>query len=82
MENTEIMNNEVIETTTEVVETGMSKGLKVAAGIGVSVVVGYVAYKYVVKPVVAKIKAGIEQKKAAAAEAEMYVAESEDFEEN
>jgi len=82
MENTEIMNNEVIETTTEVVETGMNKGLKVAAGIGVSVVVGYVAYKYVVKPVVAKIKAGIEQKKTAAAEAEMYVVESEDSEEN
>ena len=41
MENTNIMNNEVIEATEEVIEkTGMSKGVKIAAGIGLSVVVG------------------------------------------
>ena len=56
MENTKIMNNEVIEATEEVIEnTGMSKGVKIAAGIGLSVVVGYVVYKYVAKPVVANI---------------------------
>lgn len=64
MENTEIMNNEVIEATEEIVETGMSKGIKVAAGIGLTVVVGVIAYKYVAKPVIAKIKAEIEQRKA------------------
>jgi len=77
MENTKIMNNEVIEATEEVIEnTGMSKGVKIAAGIGLSVVVGYVVYKYVAKPVVANIKAQINQKKMAAAEQAMY-AESE-----
>lgn len=77
MENTEIMNNDVIEATEEVIEnTGMSKGIKIAAGVGLSVVVGYVLYKYVAKPVVAKIKARINQKKMAAEEQAMY-AESE-----
>lgn len=82
MENTKIMNNEVIEATEEVIEnTGMSKGVKIAAGIGLSVVVGYVVYKYVAKPVVANIKAQINQKKMAAEE-QMYVdSEVEDAEE-
>lgn len=74
MENTKIMNNEVIEATEEVIEnTGMSKGVKIAAGIGLSVVVGYIVYKYVAKPVVANIKAQINQKKMAAEEQAMYV---------
>lgn len=74
MENTKIMNNEVIEATEEVIEnTGMSKGVKIAAGIGLSVVVGYVVYKYVAKPVVANIRAQINQKKMAAEEQQMYV---------
>ena len=74
MENTKIMNNEVIEATEEVIEnTGMSKGVKIAADIGLSVVVGYVVYKYVAKPVVANIRAQINQKKMAAEEQQMYV---------
>lgn len=77
MENTEIMNNDVIEATEEVIEnTGMSKGVKIAAGVGLSVVVGYVLYRYVAKPIVANIKARINQKKMAAEEQAMY-AESE-----
>lgn len=73
MENTKIMNNEVIEATEEVIEnTGMSKGVKIAASIGLSVVVGYVVYKYVAKPVVANIKAQINRKKMAAEEQAMY----------
>ena len=54
----------------------MSKGIKIAAGVGLSVVVGYVLYKYVAKPVVANIKARINQKKMAAEEQAIY-AESE-----
>lgn len=73
MENTKIMNDEVIEATEEVIENAdMSKGIKIAAGIGLSVVVGCVAHKYVVKPVVANIKARINQKKMAAEEQQMY----------
>lgn len=78
MENTEIMNNEVIEATEEVIEsTGMSKGIKVTAGIGLSVVVGVIAYKYVVKPIIANIKAQIEQKKMAAEEQTIIMDESD-----
>lgn len=52
MNNNEIMNNEVVEATEEVIENaGLSKGVKIAAGIGLSVVVGVVVYKYVAKPV-------------------------------
>ena len=69
MNSTEIMNNEVIEATEEVIgNTGMSKGVKVAAGIGLSIVVGVIVYKYVAKPVIANIKAQIKQKKMAAEE--------------
>jgi hypothetical protein len=78
MENTKIMNNEVIEATEEVIEnTGMSKGVKVAAGIGLSVVVGVIVYKYVAKPVIANIKAQIEQKKMAAEEQTIILNESD-----
>ena len=63
MESTEIKNNEVIETTEEIIETGMSKSMKVAFGIGIGAVVGFAAYKCVVKPLMARIKAGTEQKK-------------------
>lgn len=78
MDNTKIMNDEVIEVTEEVIEnTGMSKGIKIAAGIGLSVIVGVVVYKYVAKPVIANIKAQINQKKMAAAGQEMYVDESD-----
>ncbi len=68
MNDTEIMNNEVIETTEEVIENaGSSMGVKVAAGIGLGVVVGIIVYEYVAKPVIANIKAQIEQKKIATA---------------
>ncbi len=78
MENTKIMNNEAIEATEEVIEnTGMSKGIKVAAGIGLSVVVGVIVYKYVAKPVIANIKAQIEQKKMAAEEQTIILNESD-----
>jgi len=57
MDNNEIMVNEleVIETTKEIATTG--KGFKVAAGVGLTVLGGFIAYKYIIKPIVAKIKA-------------------------
>ena len=78
MENNAIMNNEVIETTEEVIEnTGMSKGIKIAAGVGLSVIVGFVVYKYVAKPVIANIKTQIELKKMAAEEKTIIVDEAD-----
>ena len=73
MENNAIMNNEVIETTEEVIEnTGMSKGIKIAAGVGLSVIVGFVVYKYVGKPMIAKIKAYRERKATEKEEPHIY----------
>lgn len=78
MENNAIMNNKVIETTEEVIEnTGMSKGVKIAAGIGLSVIVGFVVYKYVAKPVIANIKTQLELKKMAAGEKTIIVEEAD-----
>lgn len=57
METNEIMTNEnTIETTEEIVKKSSVNGIKVAAGIGVAILVGGLAYKYVVRPAVAKIK--------------------------
>lgn len=55
----EILTNEnVIETTEDVIETVDScKAVKVVAGVGGAVILGVVAYKFIVKPIVAKIKA-------------------------
>lgn len=63
METNEIMNNEeVMETTTEeIVKASSGRGLKVAAGIGLAVLAGVVIYRYVGKPMIAKIKAQKEQ---------------------
>lgn len=63
MENNEILTNEeVMETTEEIVNASSGKGFKVAAGIGLAVLAGVVAYKYIGKPLLAKIKAKKEEK--------------------
>ena len=64
MNTNEIMvNGDVIEVTEEIATAGSGKGFKVTAGIGLTVLGGFVAYKYVIKPMVAKIKAKKEQQK-------------------
>lgn len=78
MENNAIMNNEVIETTEEVIDpAGLSKGIQIAAGIGLSVIVGFMVYKYVAKPVIANIKTQIKLKKMAAEEKTIIVDEAD-----
>ena len=63
METNEIMNNEeVMESATEAIVLASSgKGFKVAAGIGLAVLAGVVIYRYVGKPMIAKIKAQEQQ---------------------
>lgn len=56
METNEMMNEGVIETAEEFVKGNSGKGIKVAAGIGIVVLAGVLAYKYVAKPMIAKIK--------------------------
>lgn len=57
MDTSEIMtNDEVILVTEEIATAGSGKGFKIAAGIGLAVLAGGVAYKYIAKPLMAKIK--------------------------
>lgn len=57
MDAKEIMANEdVMEVTEGIARTGTGKGFKVTAGVGLAVLIGGVAYKFVVKPMVAKLK--------------------------
>lgn len=57
MEN-EIMNNdEVMETTEEIVKTASKGGFGKATTIGISMIVGGLAYKFIVAPTVGKLKA-------------------------
>ena len=55
--NDEVNEIEEIETT-----TGVSNGVKIGVGVGLAVLLGGIAYKYVAKPALAKIKAKKEQK--------------------
>lgn len=78
MENTEIMTNEIVETTGEVVEkTGLSKNVKIVAGVGLGALIGFTVYKYVGKPIIAKVKTKIKQKKTAATEPITILSESD-----
>ena len=63
MDNNEIMVNEDLMETTEMMTTNSGNSLKMAAGIGLAIVVGGMAYKYAAKPMIAKIKAKRESKK-------------------
>lgn len=62
MDKNEIMTaEEVMEVTEEVATAGFGRTFKVTAGIGLAVLVGGIAYKYIVKPMVAKAMTKQEQ---------------------
>lgn len=56
MENEMMINEEVVEEVAEVANVDSKKGL-IAVAIGVTALVGVIAYKKVVKPMIAKRKA-------------------------
>lgn len=57
METNEIMNNEeVMDTTEEIVKAASKGGFSKVATIGVAMIAGGLAYKFVVAPVVGKLK--------------------------
>lgn len=64
MEENNIMNNEeIMETTTEeIVEAASKGGFKKVATFGLGMIAGAVAYKYVLKPIGAKIKTWNEER--------------------
>lgn len=71
MDTKEIMNNEGITETVENVMKNSSKTIiTVAAGVGIATV-GFVAYRYAVKPLVAKVKSKKER--------EVYEDDSEEY---
>lgn len=58
------MDNEmVVEITEEITEATSGRGLKTAAGIGLAMLAGAIAYKHVVTPMMAKLKARKEASK-------------------
>lgn len=71
------MNEEVMETVEEVATVGAGKGLKIAGGVTLAALVGFIAYK-VGKKITAKIK----DKKAQKAMAQCADAEIDDAEAN
>lgn len=79
METNEIMENEeVIETTEEIAKAGSGKGLKIMAGVGLTVLVGGLLCKYVVIPAVAKYKAHKQEQQMFNAGEADYSEENED----
>lgn len=79
METNEIMENEeVIETTEEITKAGSGKGLKIVAGVGLTVLVGGLLCKYVVIPAVAKYKARKQEQQIIDAEETDYSEENEE----
>lgn len=64
MNTNEIMvDGEVIEVTEEIATAGSRKGIKMVVGIGLVVLGGVAAYKYIIKPIATKIKTKKEQQK-------------------
>lgn len=54
--NNEIMNEDVIETTEEIVKTSSGNGFGKVATIGLAMIAGGLAYKFVVAPAAARFK--------------------------
>lgn len=73
----EEVKNMVVEETEDLATCGSGKGLKIAAGAVGLVLVGTLTYKYVIKPIAAKIQAKKEQE---ALETEFLTNDEEDIE--
>lgn len=65
MENNEIINNdEVIEKATEIVKTTSNNGFSKVGSVGLGIIIGALASKYVLQPAGLKIKTWREERKA------------------
>ena len=63
MENNEIFTDETVDLAVEEISEGNSgSGLAIVAGAGIAVITGVVAWKYVIKPLVKKLKTKKAQK--------------------
>ena len=52
-----IVSEEIIETVEDIVSNGSGKALKVAGKIGLALIVGGLTYRFVVRPIIRKVKA-------------------------
>ncbi len=83
MENKEIMtNDEVVEATEGIAMSDSGRAIKIVAGTGLSLLAGFITYKYIVKPIAAKIKAKKVQKATEPIEATCVEVKDSDSEEN
>ena len=57
-----IKNEEIIEVTEEIADVCSNNGAKITAGIGLTIAVGGLAYKFIIKPVKAKIEKKLNEK--------------------
>ena len=51
-------NNEVVDTTEQMLGTNSGKFIGIAAGVGLAALAGFMVYRYVAKPIIAKMKEG------------------------
>lgn len=79
MENNEIMNNdEVMETTEEIVNAVSHSGMKTATTIGLAMIAGALTYKFVVVPATAKLKNWCKNRKTKVDQELENISEDED----
>lgn len=76
-----IANEEVIEIAEELAIADFGKGFKIATGIGLAVLAGVIAYKYIAKPLLAKIKAVKEEQERGWGENDFTKDDVEDIDE-
>lgn len=83
MENKEIItNDEIADTTEEIAMSCSEKAIKIVAGTGLALLAGFITYKYIIKPITAKIKAKKDQKATDPIEAQCVEVEDSDSNEN
>lgn len=77
--NNEIMSEEVIETTEEIVKASSGNNFGKAAGIGLAIIAGGLACKFVVEPAAARFKKWRRTRRANATDCDIEDYYEEDF---
>lgn len=83
MENKEIItNDEIVDTTEGIAMSYSEKAIKIVAGTGLALLAGFITYKYIIKPITAKIKAKKDQKAIDTIESQCVEVEDSDSNED
>lgn len=75
MENKIVKNGKTVEVANVTEQSLMGRGIKIAMGVGLTAVVGYAAYRFVIKPAIAKkkLKANVDSEEHGSSENEIEV---------